>query len=88
MPNKYSLLMRGFKIESPVKFIFELIWSIYVSVMFAKSSGYSNGKGGDITKAVRILWLGTIQSGSEGSIGGNAYKERVVYSLHCKYSNQ
>ena len=48
--------MRGFKIESPMKFIFELIWLIYVSVMFAKSSGYSNGRGGNITKAVRIIW--------------------------------
>ena len=37
-------------------------------VMFAKSSGYSNGREGNITKAVRILWLGTIRSGSTGSM--------------------
>ena len=40
--HKYYLLMRGMKIESHTKFIFELIRSIYV--IFIKSGSYSNGR--------------------------------------------
>ena len=35
----------------------------------------------------QILWLGTIQAGSESSIGGNVYKESIVYFLHCMQTN-
>ena len=40
--NKYRLLMHGIKI--PVKFIFELIKSIYVWVTLTKSGSYSYGR--------------------------------------------
>ena len=49
---------------------------------------HKGGGGANITKVAQILWFGTIQSGSEGSIVGNVYKESIVYFLHCKYSSQ
>ena len=41
---KYILLMCGIKVESPVKYNFEWVGSIYVWVTFIKSGSYYNGK--------------------------------------------